>query len=184
MAKELEQHECPQCHKIFWTKYSYKKFCSTQCCSRYAYEHNKWQRSINWPKTRKCEFCGKEFSVKVANHKFCSEKCCTDYHHGKKSPQEKIPKRKCLNCGKEFFSFSEKQKYCCDKCGKEYRKKLEQPKEKKKTLDEWAREARECNLDYGNYRALIEMGKTYEELKATADNRLMIGHARRHNRIG
>ena len=178
MAKELEQHECPQCHKIFWTKYSYKKFCSTKCCSRYAYEHNHWQRSINWPKTRKCAICGEEFAVKTYNQKYCSDKC-RRLAEGKEDKT-----RKCLNCGKEFFSFSAQRKFCCKECGNEYRKKLKQPKVKTKTLDDWIREANECNLDYGNYRAMIESGKTYEELKATADNRLMIGHARRHNRIG
>ena len=36
-----------------------------------------------------------------------------------------------------------------------------------KSLDDWIREAAECNLDYGNYRAQIELfGKTFEELKA------------------
>lgn len=50
-----------------------------------------------------------------------------------------------------------------------------------KTLSEWCREAAECNLDYGNYRALIEhCGKTYKELKDTADTRCV--KARYHSR--
>ena len=35
-----------------------------------------------------------------------------------------------------------------------------------KTLDDWAREAAQCNLDYGTYRALIAAGRTFEQLKA------------------
>ncbi|MBR3499709.1 MAG: hypothetical protein IKO05_12115 [Selenomonadaceae bacterium] len=45
------------------------------------------------------------------------------------------------------------------------------------------REARECNLDYGNYRALIAAGKTYEELKATADTRTAVKHAHKPSRF-
>ena len=40
-----------------------------------------------------------------------------------------------------------------------------------KTLEDWAREADECNLDYGTYRALIAAGRTFEQLKAQADRR-------------
>lgn len=35
-----------------------------------------------------------------------------------------------------------------------------------KPMDEWIREARECDLDYGTYRTLIEQGKTFEQVKA------------------
>lgn len=49
-----------------------------------------------------------------------------------------------------------------------------------KTLDEWCREAAECNLDYGTYRTLVEMqGKTFEKLKAQNQNRSVSLHARK-----
>lgn len=35
-----------------------------------------------------------------------------------------------------------------------------------KTLDDWVREAADCNLDYGTYRALIAAGNTFDQLKA------------------
>ena len=35
-----------------------------------------------------------------------------------------------------------------------------------KTIADWAREADECNLDYGTYRALIAAGNTFDQLKA------------------
>lgn len=52
-----------------------------------------------------------------------------------------------------------------------------------KTLEDWVREARECNLDYGNYRALIAAGKTFEELKATAGTRTAGEHAHKQSRF-
>lgn len=50
-----------------------------------------------------------------------------------------------------------------------------------KSLAEWCREAAECGLDYGNYRALINMGKTFEELKAQAESRGNYAHSHRHS---
>lgn len=46
-----------------------------------------------------------------------------------------------------------------------------------KSLAEWVREARECNLDYGTYRGLVEQcGMTFAEIKA--QNRSVSGHSR------
>ncbi len=45
-----------------------------------------------------------------------------------------------------------------------------------KKLSEWAREAQACDLDYGTYRALIESGKTLEEIK-TAEHYPRASHA-------
>lgn len=53
-----------------------------------------------------------------------------------------------------------------------------------KTLSDWAREAAECGLDYGNYRALIErQGKTFEELKAQNHRPQCHSHCRIHKTI-
>lgn len=96
---------------------------------------------------------------------------------------------KCKFCGKKFTPDAKHpyQKYCSTKCGRAhrdgliareaYRKEVEA-----KSLADWVREARECNLDYGTYRALRNLGKSFEELKATADNRQSPAHAhgRRH----
>ena len=92
----------------------------------------------------------------------------------------------CLYCHKEFEA-RPGQKFCCGRHGDLYRYRakrhnsnyqlksatIKQDVEKppKKSLAEWEREATECNLDYGNYRALLNVGKTYEELKALADGR-------------
>ena len=52
-----------------------------------------------------------------------------------------------------------------------------------KTLDDWAREADECNLDYGTYRALIAAGKTFEQLKACRRSPQTHSHCRIHKTI-
>ena len=74
---------------------------------------------------------------------------------------------KCPNCNKEFFQKDfyrlTFKKFCSLKCENEYNAR-DNPS-KPKTLDDWSREANDCKLDYGTYRALIGMGKTFEELK-------------------
>ena len=92
----------------------------------------------------------------------------------------------CKFCGREFEPDAKHphQKYCSIKCGRAhrdgliareaYRKEVEA-----KTLSDWVREARECNLDYGTYRGLRNLGKSFEELKATADTNRVPTHA--HN---
>ncbi|MBR1804805.1 MAG: hypothetical protein IJ774_00305 [Selenomonadaceae bacterium] len=49
-----------------------------------------------------------------------------------------------------------------------------------KTISDWAREADECNLDYGTYRALIAAGRTFEQLKAEHRSPQPHSHCRRH----
>jgi len=52
-----------------------------------------------------------------------------------------------------------------------------------KSLDEWISEARECNMDYGNYRTLVEHhGKSFEQLKAQAGGHSIPEHS--HIRAG
>ncbi len=100
--------------------------------------------------------CGKEFTPKTYNHIYCSTRC-SDIARERR------------HCRYDYIS-----KPCVPKF-----KAKPQPKHTKstKTLEQWAREAAECNLDYGTYRGLIQLGKTYEELKATADNRHLPAHS-------
>ena len=111
---------------------------------------------------------------------------------------------KCETCGEEFKPKNSGQKYCCLACylKAKYRKRAQrfnaeraheqkavndatvrnlQKKLNTRSFADWQREAAECNMDYGNYRAQIEVfGKTYEELKATADRRQVPNHAHGH----
>lgn len=89
---------------------------------------------------------------------------------------------KCTFCGKEFVpkKNNPNQKFCSDKCQQRHWKgryhllgKTAQPT----TLDQWVRESRQVNLDYGTYRGLIEQGKTFDEIKA--QNHVQQIHAHR-----
>ena len=93
--------------------------------------------------------------------------------------------KKCPYCGDDFLATTSRRKFCSPACRiKYYNTKHflphEIPQDKtipSKTLSDWVREADECNLDYGSYRALIAMGKSFEQLKATADTRATKAHS-------
>lgn len=101
--------------------------------------------------------------------------------------------KECEQCHKKFITLVKQRKYCSDKCSRAAQRARDRELVKQswlelavaaaenkpvKTLSDWSREARECNLDYGQYRAQIEVfGKTYEELKATAASRSTTVHA-------
>lgn len=72
----------------------------------------------------------------------------------------------CKNCKKRISQivYNRYKSFCSARCEKEYKLKFSDGEPK--TLDDWVREATECGLDYGNYRALISMGKTYEQIKS------------------
>lgn len=96
----------------------------------------------------------------------------------------------CKQCGREFQASYIYTKYCSEECRKKAKREqarkqiaqLNASSAKAKTLTEWCKEAAECNLDYGNYRALIESGKTFDELKARAASRQLPTHS--HLRAG
>lgn len=87
----------------------------------------------------------------------------------------------CKFCGRELKPDPKHphQKYCSEKCRNRFVQGLFHlhPGYVDKSLSDWVREAAECNLDYGAYRALRNLGKSFEELKATAANRQMPTHA-------
>ena len=77
------------------------------------------------------------------------------------------------------------KKFCSRACIGQYHSKgfvppeFPPPPTASKSLERWALEARECNLDYGTYRRLIESGKTYGELRARAKDHGLQSHAPR-----
>lgn len=96
--------------------------------------------------------------------------------------------RICERCGTQFdeIHFAKYCPTCRPFVNREY-KRLQHgfiqkrvDKATGKTLDDWAREADECNLDYGTYRALIAAGKTFEQLKAERRSPQTHSHCRRH----
>ena len=135
------------------------------------------------------------FEPESVEHRYYSNQCQTGAAHAVWRKPGIL--KTCKWCGKEFEAQSTLAKYCSDSCRKkaaaesfkqfQARQKAKVPTDKivarkPKTLADWCREADECNLDYGTYRALIEHGgKTFEELRAQAASRCVQIHA--HGRV-
>ncbi len=170
---------CEVCGEVFTPKTPAQKICSDECRDKKRGRAQK--RDVD------CFLCGKEFTTTKGYQKFCSTACKkkSEYLHSKArkldarkksseclttSPPEE---RKCVICGKDFIAPSDSDKdCCCTYCElvKDWRhlhppeERLKKP-EKKKTLTDWQKEAHQCGMSYGIYRAQIErFGKTFEEL--------------------
>ena len=121
----------------------------------------------------KCLQCGREFKPPSnrLTQKFCSRACYERY-------RAVFKPRKCACCGRVFTPMNGKlhQMFCSQACREKFQS--EKLKKKSKPLELWTKEAAECNLDYGSYRALINAGKTFEELKATSHLRTLPTHAK------
>lgn len=138
----------------------------------------------------KCKNCGKEFTADTWHRIYCCRECNEEYNRkrakvryhalaeldaGREVDSDDLPDNVaiCLECGKMFVARQSAQVFCNRVCYEEHRRRngvKPAPKPKGKSLSDWEREAKECNLDYGTYRGLIEQGKTFEELKAQAPN--------------
>lgn len=131
----------------------------------------------------KCLQCGEEIVLPTSWQKFCCKKCRDTY--SRKLDQFKLKPARCAQCGKYFTPRNSYHRFCCEQCRRDSDngKKCSTRETTVKKLEDWVREARECNLDYGNYRALIESGKTFEELKATANTRSAGEHAHKPYRF-
>ena len=174
---------CPNCGKEFRQNVTTQIYCSDKCRNEYnkkRYLDEYHAKAKGKSETKICAQCGQEFITTNGSQKYCSAVCCEEYW----GRNVKTRKLTCKNCGEKFTDVYA-AKYCSKKCRNEAIKK-EQAKqamakatsEKVKTIEDWTREACECNMDYGTYRGLIEQcGRTYEELKATADSRAAKYHA-------
>lgn len=141
-----------------------------------------------------CARCGAEFNA-LKGTKYCSQACRREaalehkrasYERLKKPTSSMDERFKpveliCQTCGAKFTGVFNR-KYCSEKCRRAAQRELESlrrrnrrrnvkadPATKKpvKSLEDWIREARECNLDYSTYRTLVELcGMTFDELKA------------------
>lgn len=114
-----------------------------------------------------CAECGKTFCTDAPNQLYCSSTC-----------RDNANTTTCLHCDKLFIAHDSLSIFCSRKCYAEYRRRKHKVnvKHQDKSLSEWVREAQECNLDYGTYRGLIELGKSFEELKAQAALRNLPAH--------
>ena len=109
------------------------------------------------PRTKTCSKCGEKFTTEHHNAKTCP--AC------RQKQLEAILRHE--QTKRQLVELTHR------KCAKAEGKPV-------KSLDDWAREARECNLDYGTYRALLAQGKTFDELKAQAQSRHTPAHAHSH----
>ena len=187
---------CKICGQEFYTLKN-ELYCSAECRRE---QKRRQQRDYHAAQRKtsvkvKCAHCGKVFEAK-GKQIYCSDKCRDAAYTYRLNAERKKPEIavKCKQCGKEFKPRHLNELFCSDECRKvakreEYRRlngyinaRKVNSNAPRKMLDEWCREAAECNLDYGTYRALIELGKTFEELKARAESRRMAHHS--HCRAG
>lgn len=179
--------KCEYCGKeIAPSTHGHKKYCSITCRNRAAYLASKSSTPLS-KRTVKCAVCGKQFTQRTGTEMFCSRECRNEAMRLRQQKYDaQKSKAKCSVCGKEFYSPSGNGKYCSSECRRKGRTKdslsararnnaqdltnkaVQRPT---KTLDDWAREAFACGLDYGTYRAMIDRGKTFAELKAQYEQR-------------
>lgn len=180
-AEKIAVLTCPNCGKEFKQNVVTQVYCSDKC--RNAYNKKRYLEEYHAQiesEKKICAYCGQKFTPTTRTQKYCTPVCC-EMSFGRRVTVKKL---KCKNCGKEFSDVYN-AKYCSTKCRNEAIKKesaanamAKASGQAVKSLADWTREASECNMDYGTYRVQIEVfGKTYEELKATADNRSMPLHA-------
>ena len=179
--------KCEYCGAEFEPRSWNQKYCSEEC----QQANNNLLRQV-WeakavPKEKTCLHCGVKFTGKPSQ-KYCSRSCKEKAHQ--KREQEKIKvvkvKKSCLNCGREYLTDDAGDSFCSTRCSLEYHGQVERKHSKNRSdrqLSEIVREARECNLDYGAYRAYLNMGKTFEELKELAPLRNPQVHQRTPQRL-
>ena len=106
-----------------------------------------------------CPICQKEFTPKNSTQKYCGTDCNIIVHR---------------NQSRECYI----KRRAKETTARAVAKAAKVPPPPVKTFADWTREAADCNMDYGTYRAQIEVfGKTYEQLKATADSRIKAAHS-------
>lgn len=152
---------CPVCGKEFKTPYSRKNYCSSACTDK-AYQERLAKERVAFH-VKNCPVCGTEFTTSNSTRIYCSKRCCNVASRGGLTEEERRQKER-------------------ERRARERAAELNRPTPKK-SLAQWAREADECGLDYGTYRALLNMGRTFEELKAAhhttaAHSRVKFRHGR------
>jgi len=172
-----ESKKCPICGSEFEPKRRSQKYCSRECQIKnnnaQAAEKRKAAQAEKPKPKPKCLICGQEFEPTRSQQKYCPN--C----------QVKGGQIKCVHCGKLFTPVFKGTSFCSRLC---YRLYIEKKKAAAKEildavshgqggcLNDLAKLAAECNLDYGTYRGLIAAGKTHDELKAQAPLRNLPNH--------
>lgn len=165
--------KCLNCGKKIVGRPKQARFCSPDCfCAFHNFHKSTGQTFGN------CIVCGKPFKKNNSLQKYCSDRCriLASEQRAKERRRETI----CPQCGKTFENTGSSGRFCSKACVRAHRQGLKKIPPTK-PFEQWIDEARQCNLDYGTYRALVErLGKTFDELKAQADSRFYPCHARKH----
>ena len=179
------ERECFYCGVHFEPQFEEQHYCSAEC----FIADNEDFPPPYLPYARTCMHCGKTFLPIRKKQLYCSVKCRNEAGEKRRDVRRKIRKnvviKKCAICGKEFEVHSNHKKYCSEKCAYEaikarnrkqyYKNKIQREiydemsmelQKKKVPLEQLIKESQELGISYGKYRALLNMGKTYEELKA------------------
>lgn len=167
--------KCEYCGKEFEPRSWNQKYCSVECQQANNNLLRRARAAKAEPKEKTCLYCGEKFFGKPGQ-KYCSRRCKEKAHMKREQEKLKVVKVKktCLNCGREYLTDDAGDSFCSTRCSLEYHGQVERKHSKKRSdgrFSEVVREARECNLDYGTYRAYLNMGKTFEELKMLAPMR-------------
>ena len=194
------KRKCLTCGEFFVPKKPNSRYCCKKCRlvnqNKVLKEKRSKERALKPAKNAKCAYCGKEFEIKQAWRKFCSIECSIAWRdiyqkeRYKKIRAEKLAKKvetqnrqvegevDTLANGKPIINMqrgANNTHYAPEAVRYLYKKgKPTKPPKRKSTLDQITKEAAECGLSYGKYRAYLNMGKTYEELKAAFEKTLSI----------
>ena len=159
---------CPTCGKTFVSRYKFQKFCSIFCQRERARKLSRQSYNDKHPlKEKTCPVCGKFFYTRSPIKIYCSSSC-----------KDKVSGRNLRADPVRYAAYKEKQK---EYYKKHYRKTNEKYLAAKRTADliqrekekprDWLKEAEQCGMSYGKYRAAVEVfGKTFEELKQAYEN--------------
>lgn len=191
---------CERCHKEF-TSPRERKYCDKCRILVHREQNAAWKKKHPQDRTlkpvfikRPCERCGKTIEVaRNSKRRFCEECLRIRWIElgARLTKFNMTCPRTCKLCGKNFIGHLN-QKRCPD-CLAAERQRIQQKlqarydaqrsKRTGKTLDDWAREASDCNLDYGTYRALIAAGRTFEQLKADRRSPQLHSHCHAVNKF-
>ena len=164
--------KCEYCGAEFEPHSWNQKYCSMECQQANNNLLRQARRAKAVPKEKICAHCGVKFTGKPSQ-KYCSRSCKEKAHQKREQEKLKVVKVKktCLNCGREYRTDDAGDPFCSTRCSLEYHGLVPREHNKNRSgrqLSDVVREARECNLDYGTYRAYLNMGKTFEEVKLLA----------------
>ena len=161
--------KCAICGKVFRLTQPNQKYCCSTCAkqahcesARKSAKNHRALKAKPLPEKLTCPICKRIFVPKSIGQKYCDEGCADEAT--RRNIREHNRRRNAQNRAKEATTHAVDQ--------------VTHTITRTRTFADWQREAAECNMDYGNYRAQIEhFGKTYEQLKATADRRQFQFHS-------